>query len=178
MQIETERLILRNYKKTDINDYWEYVQMPNVGPRCGWEPHKSIEQAKERLDLEITKSLQFAIVLKSENKVIGSIELMEPDKNTKGNGKCKEIGCLLSEHYWGKGITTEAGKEVVKFLFNEVGYNRIQARFMPVNIGSGKVMEKLGMKYEGTQRDMAKDNKGNFCDIAVYSILKREFKGE
>lgn len=81
--IETERLILRNYRLDDLEDYWEYVQMPNVGPRCGWPTYTDKEKAKERLKFETTRPLQFAIELKDTHKVVGSIELMEPDENTR-----------------------------------------------------------------------------------------------
>ena len=55
IEIETERLILRNYRIEDFEDYWEYVQMPNVGPRCGWPAYTDKEKAKERLKIESTK---------------------------------------------------------------------------------------------------------------------------
>jgi len=66
MILETERLILRNFIESDLEDYWEYVQMENVGPRAGWKAYTDKEKAKERLLIESTKSNQFAIVLKSE----------------------------------------------------------------------------------------------------------------
>lgn len=45
-EIETERLILRNYRLDDLEDYWEYMQMPNVGPRCGWSAYTDKENSR------------------------------------------------------------------------------------------------------------------------------------
>jgi len=129
MVIETNRLILRNYRIDDLEDYYEYVSQKNVGPRCGWPPYTDINKAKERLEIEIPKPLQFAIVLKSNNKVIGSIELMEPDENTKDKNSSKEIGCLLNENYWSGGLMTEAIKVVVKYGMENLNLDEIVAGY-------------------------------------------------
>ena len=57
--IETERLILRNYKETDIEDYWEFVSMDSVGPMAGWPKYIDKNKAIERLKLEITKPKRY-----------------------------------------------------------------------------------------------------------------------
>ena len=118
MRIETERLILRNYTEADIQDYWEYVSQPNVGPRCGWQPYTDMKKAVDRLRYETRKPFQFAIELKDSHKVVGSIEL---DKTKRCTEETKEIGCLLSENFWGKGIMTEAMKAVIKYGFDYMG---------------------------------------------------------
>ncbi len=148
--LETERLILRNYKESDLDDYFEYVSMEKVGPMCGWPPYNDKEKAFERLKLEITKKYQFAIVLKENNKVIGSLELMDvKEERYKGvsiEDSAKEIGFLLSEHYWGQGIMTEALKAVMRFAFLELNVPVIYISHVRANIGSGKVQEKCGFE--------------------------------
>ena len=103
MQLETERLILRNYLMSDLEDYWEYLKMDSVGPRAGWPAYTDKEKARERLLYETTNKNQFALVLKSENKVIGSVELMDCTEGRYSNLEieegAKEIGCILSEKY-------------------------------------------------------------------------------
>lgn len=65
------------------------------------------------------------------------------------------------------------------FCHYDVGYNRIQAEHVLANTASGKVMQKCNMKFEGIIRDGNRLNTGNLCDVALYSILKKEFvKGE
>lgn len=175
--IETERLILRNYRIEDLEDYWEYVQMPNVGPRCGWSAYTDKEKAKERLKIESTKPLQYAIELKDTHKVVGSIELMEPDENTKTSGITKEIGCLLHEGYWGKGIMTEAMKAIVKYGMDELNLDEIVAGYYEPNIASGKIQLKAGLKPYKRVEDMIvwyETNKP--CAGIVCKITKQEYK--
>ena len=148
--IETQRLLLRNYTKDDFQDYWEYVSQPNVGPRCGWPPYTDKNEAIKRLELESGKPLQFAIVYKAENKVVGSIEIMEI-KSSDGFDldTTKEIGMLLNEDYWGKGIMTEAMKAIVKYCFDELNQQTVIAGYYEPNTGSGKVQQKCGFKEYG-----------------------------
>ena len=84
MKLETKRLLLRNYKDTDLEDYWEFVSQANVGPRCGWGVYTDKQKAAERLKYEISKPLQFAIVLKEKNKVFDTF-LVSMNKNILDN---------------------------------------------------------------------------------------------
>lgn len=129
--LEKERLILRNYKETDFDDYWEFASQSNVGPMAGWMPYTDKNKARERLELEISKPYQFAIVLKEENRV------------------SREIGYILSEYYWGKGYATEALKEIMRYSFNELNVPSIFICHAKANIGSGKVQDKCGFKVIG-----------------------------
>ena len=149
--IETERLILRNYLESDIDDYFEYVSNPNIGPRAGgWKPYETKEAALERLRHEITKPYQFAIVLKEENKVIGSVELMDVKVERYGidevDNTKKEIGYLLSESYWGRGIMPEAVKGVMEYAFMTLKVEEILISHAKANVQSGRVQDKLGFK--------------------------------
>lgn len=85
-----------------------------------------------------------------------------------------EIGYCISSNYWNKGITTEALKAIINYLFKEVGFNRIVAMHDPDNPASGKVMIKSNMKYEGTSRD-AGIRGDKFYDLAQYAILKKDW---
>ena len=151
--LETDRLILRNYKETDFDDYWEFASQPNVGPMAGWPPHTDKNNTRERLELEISKPNQFAIVVKDENKVIGSIEIMDcKTERYIGNEfepGCKEIGMVLSEYYWNKGYATEALNEIMRYSFNELNIPSIFICHAKANIGSGKVQDKCGFKVIG-----------------------------
>ena len=177
MVIETNRLILRNYRIDDLEDYYEYVSQKNVGPRCGWPPYTDINKAKERLEIEIPKPLQFAIVLKSNNKVIGSIELMEPDENTKDKNSSKEIGCLLNENYWSGGLMTEAIKVIVKYGMENLNLNEIVAGYFEPNIGSGKALSKSGLQpFKRIENYTKWYETGEDCDAIITKITKEEYK--
>lgn len=173
MEIKTQRLILRNYRMADIEDYWDYVQMKNVGPRCGWEPYTDKQKAIERLLLETKKPLQFAIVEAKENKVVGSVELMTRDGMAED---IKEIGCLLSEKYWNKGIMTEAMQAIIKFGFEYLGLKEIYAGYFAPNTASGKVQQKAGMQMCEVKKDFRNWYETNTpCDLIMNKITKQMY---
>lgn len=88
--------------------------------------------------------------------------------------KKQKIGYALSSEYWNQGYATESTKEVIRFSFIEIGINRIEARCNYDNVGSYRVLEKLGMSCEGILRRQLKI-KGNFIDQRIYAVLKRDF---
>ena len=174
--IETQRLILRNYTMEDLADYWEYVSSPNVGPRCGWQPHTSIQQSRERLEYEIKRPLQFAIQLKESGKVIGSIEIMNPDKNTETDGFTKELGAILHEGYWNGGIMTETIFAIIKYCMEYLHTDNVVAGFFEPNIGSGKMQQKAGMEIVGRVKDYTTwYETGNPCDLILTKITKESY---
>lgn len=176
-KLETERLILRRFEITDADDMFEnYASSDNVTKYMTWETHKDIDATKEYLQ-SLTKSysdskvFDWAIELKSENKVIGSIGAKKPDENLSKI----EIGYCIGEKWWNHGIVTEALKEIIRFLFEEVDVNRIEAYHDIRNPASGRVMQKCGMKFEGVLRQ-AYLFKNGVADVYVYSILKSDIK--
>ena len=84
-----------------------------------------------------------------------------------------EIGYCIGRKWWKQGITSEALERVMRFLFDEVGVNRVEARHDVNNPNSGKVMQKCGMTLEGIHRQADMNNQG-LCDEACYAILKNE----
>ena len=87
--------------------------------------------------------------------------------------KMAEIGYWIGKPYWSQGYCTEAAREVVRYGFEVLNLNRIQARHMTKNPASGRVMEKVGMKYEGRLRQSLL-RWDQFEDVAIYSILRDE----
>src|SRR5690554_3558265 len=107
--LRTDRLIIRRWKENDSKDLYEYAKSELVGPNAGWPPHKDEEESKEIIKMFIRNMDSYAIVLKSENKVIGGIGLHDrkPDDSL-AELRQKEIGYVLNPKYWGKGIVPEA----------------------------------------------------------------------
>lgn len=181
MRIETKRLMLRNYKETDIDDYFEYVSQPDVGPRCGWQPYTSKDEAMKRLLLEASKPYQFAIVLKESNKVIGSVEIM----NLKDNSKypfldsiegVKEIGCLINQDYWNNGYMTEALEVIIATCFEVLDYKALVASYFEPNGGSGRVQEKCGFKTMGKLKDYITWYLTNEpCDLVINLLTQKDY---
>ncbi|MBU5484991.1 GNAT family N-acetyltransferase [Clostridium sp. MSJ-11] len=175
--LETERLILRPFRKEDARDaYDNWTSDSDVTKYLTWTIHEDIEVTKKVLEIWIDEYIAYenynwGIELKERGSIIGSICLMNIN-NYKEN--C-EIGYCISKDYWNRGITTEAFSRVIKFAFEEVGFERITGRHHINNLASGKVMEKCGLKYEGTLRKITKNNTGLLVDCKYYSILKEEF---
>lgn len=172
--LETERLILRKLRLEDAKDLFEYASDKEVTKYVTWEPHKSIEDSVNLIKFtheryEKREGIIWGIVCKENKKVIGTCDISPVTKHFRA-----EIAYALSRDYWGKGIMTEAVKEAIKFGFEKMNLNRIQAMCIPENIGSYRVMEKVGMKYEGLIREYMYI-KGKFQDLKLYSILRREY---
>lgn len=112
----------------------------------------------------------FAFAVTVDNKVIGSIGVFR-----QGNihRQTAELGYYIAEEYWGKGIMTEAVKQVCKYVFDKSDIIRIYAEPFAYNAASCRVLEKAGFQYEGTLRDNAVKN-GKVIDMKMYSLLKSE----
>lgn len=148
--IETERLLLRAFKETDLSDFYEYAKVDGVGEMAGWPHHKNIEESKKILDRFIKNDIVFAIVYKENNKVIGSLGVEEcglVDKLTEFDGLLgRELGYVLSKNYWGNGIMPEAVKGVIDYLFNDLNLDYITIGHFSRNNQSRRVIEKCGFK--------------------------------
>lgn len=174
--LESERLILRRCKVTDTKDmYNNWANSDKVTKFLTWPTHESIEITKSIIDLWISKyreleTYQWCIEWKKNQQVIGSISVVHMDENIDEF----EIGYCIGESYWNMGITTEAFREVIKFLFEVVQCNRITAKHDVNNPNSGKVMKKAGLEYEGTMKAAGKNIMG-ICDLVVYGITKEMY---
>lgn len=174
--INTERLILRRFEIDDANNMFNnWGSDEEVIKFLSWDKHEDVNFTKYLLNLWIDeysdeKNYHWAIELKETKEVIGDIKVFKLKDKT---ASC-EIGYCLSRKFWNKGITSEAMKSVIGYMFEEIGLNRIVAMHNPKNIASGKVMIKNNMTYEGTLRQAGK--LGNeFYDLKIYSILKSEY---
>ena len=177
-KLETERLILRRVRLEDAEAaYKNWCTSDKVSKYVLWEKHKNIEETKALYDIwvkdyENLDIYRWIVELKSTHEVIGTIDV--PSKRYL-RFDVAEIGYCYSEAYWNKGYGTEALKAVIKFLFEEVGFEVIFAQHSTLNPGSGRVMQKSGMKYEGLLRSRIVDKDGIRNDIASYSITKEEY---
>ena len=112
----------------------------------------------------------FAFAITVNGKIIGSIGAFR-----QGNihRQTAELGYYIAEEYWGKGIMTEAVKQLCDYVFSNTDIIRIYAEPFAYNIGSCRVLEKAGFQYEGTLRSNALKN-GNVFDMKMYSKLKTD----
>lgn len=173
-ELESERLILRSWTLEDLDDFYEYAKNDNVGPNAGWKPHESKEESEKILKSFIKNNEVWAIEYKENKKVIGSIGLHKDEMRM--GIKAKMLGYVLSKDYWGKGLMTEAAKEVIKYGFEEEELDLISVRHFRFNDRSKRVIEKCGFKYEGTLRKGRKLFNDEVVDLVLYSMLKEEYR--
>lgn len=176
--IETDRLILRRFTLEDAEDmYYNWANDDLVTEHLSWPTHKNVEVTKQVLKSWVESynredTYSWAITLKEKNMVIGSIGVVEIEES---HENCT-IGYCIGRAFWGKGITTESFKGIIGILFDEVGFERIQAYHHADNPASGKVMKKSGLKYEGRLRHYRLNTKGDFVDCDFYGILRDDRK--
>ena len=148
--IETQRLILRPFKQSDLDDFYEYASVDGVGEMAGWKHHESKDESQSILDLFINEDKTFAIVLKENNKVIGSLGVeeygMEEALSEFYEYQGREIGYVLSKDYWGKGLMPEAVKAAIDYLFNVQKLDFLTCGYYEFNSQSKKVQEKCCFK--------------------------------
>jgi ribosomal-protein-alanine N-acetyltransferase len=174
-RLETERLVLRKLKPQDENDIFEYASDDEVTRFLTWPSHKSVENSRSFISFtlgryEKDEAGEWGIVLKETGKLIGSIGVVSCDMNNRR----AEIGYVLSRNYWGRGIMPEAVSRVVKFAFEEMKLNRIECCHFLLNEKSGRVMQKVGMSFEGVAREKI-FAKNRYWDVKQYAILRSDW---
>lgn len=173
--LETSRLVLRRFTLEDAQAMYDnWASDPEVTRYLTWPAHGSVDVSKMVLadwvrDYEKDDNYQWAIELKELGQPIGSISVVSHNDKA----QLAHIGYCIGRSWWRQGIMTEALQAVMDFLFEEVGVNRIESRHDPRNPGSGRVMDKCGMQYEGLLRQSDWNNQG-ICDAVWYGLLRSE----
>lgn len=175
-QIETKRLILRPFILEDVPSvFYNWASDPETTKYMSWPTHRTLEdsEAYVRYTMEANRNgdaCEWAITIKASGEVIGSLGASLKNEHT----GVVNSGYIISKKYWRQGYTSEAYGAAIDFLFRENQVNRIEAYHDPNNPGSGAVMRKCGLTYEGTLRKSDMNNTG-ICDAAWYGILKEEY---
>ena len=176
--LETLRLTLRPFKVEDADAMFRnWANDDEVTKYLTWPTHTSVEVSRYVLNDWVPRYVEndyyhWAIVPRELGEPVGSMAVVHKDDKA----EMAHIGYGIGKKWWNRGITSEALAAVIRYLFTEVGYNRIESRHDPRNPNSGRVMQKCGMKYEAIHREADWNNQG-ICDLAMYAILKREYAG-
>lgn len=172
VNLETERFILRKFRMSDARDiYSNWLSDKDSARYNAWKVHSSIEVTKEYLSEWIDSYnrddyFHWAIEDKNTEEVIGSITV----SNVKKRKRYCEVGYSIAKKMWNQGIATEVLIRILKFLTEEVGFERVGALHDVRNQASGKVMKKAGMKFVKNTRQIFL-NSSNFimkCSIYEY----------
>ncbi|MBR1759031.1 MAG: GNAT family N-acetyltransferase [Lachnospiraceae bacterium] len=170
--LHTKRLTLRPFRQSDLDDLYEYASVDGVGQMAGWKPHESREEPQQILNMFIDEKKTFA--LEYQGKVIGSlgIECYREDHFPEMKEKrAREIGYAISKDYWGRGLTPEAVREVIRYLFEEMHLDVIFCGHFVWNTQSKRVQEKCG--FTPYARDQFTTRMGTTEEEAV-NLLTRE----
>jgi ribosomal-protein-alanine N-acetyltransferase len=174
--LETNRLVLRPIELRDAEAIFSYAKNPNVCKYTLWETHQSIQDSlnyiKDYIFDYYSKGVPepFGIALKEEpEKIIGTAGCFWVSKQS----KAMELAYAIAEEYWGKGLVAEASQEVMDFCFKEFNLKRIQCRCKTGNKASARVMEKVGMSFEGTLRS-AIYHREKYWDMHYYAKVLNE----
>ena len=171
-----QNISLRELTEMDWKDIHKYASQPVVCQYQPWGPNTkedSIDFVKQALsDARQFPRERFVFVINLQGTVVGAAEVNIRDLiDRKG-----EIGYVVNPFYWGRGYATEAATLLLQFGFEKLGLHRIYATCDPRNIGSIKVLEKIGMTREGTIRDDFLMGSG-WRDSHFYGILEHEWNG-
>ena len=148
-RIETPRLILRPWQDSDLEDFYTYASVEGVGEMAGWAHHQSMEESRKILDLFMEGKHTFALELRENGHVIGSLGLEERDENLDlpKTLKGREIGYVLRKEYWGRGLMPEAVQAVIDHCFRELRLDYLTCGHFVHNSQSARVIEKCGFHY-------------------------------
>ena len=174
--LTTDRLTLRPWRESDLNDFYEYASVDGVGQMAGWNPHRCIEESRTILSHFIEG--KHVLALEHCGKVIGSLGIEKyseenyPELDTLQG---REIGYVLSKDYWGQGLMPEAVRAVIDWLFEEEKLDFIIVGHFERNARSRRVIEKCGFKYiKTTKFETRYDTVENSMEYILYHLSRRE----
>lgn len=173
--LDTERLRLRPFTFDDEAAVFALVSDPEVARFVRFEAHRTPAETRAFLELVLEcygrgDPFAWAIVLREDERLIGSCGFV----SQAGERRSAEIGYWLGKPYWGKGYAVEAARALVRFGFEQMNLERVEAKCFVENRAGQRVIEKLGMKFEGTDR--SEMIKGQYPELRMYGVARAEWK--
>lgn len=178
-ELRTQRLLLRPFRPGDLEAVFAYASDPEVARYTIFDYHRSLDDTRRFLDPVLEHQARgnglplWGVCENGRDHVIGSIgfTVMAP-MHARG-----EIGYALARPYWGRGYMTEAVQAVIRFGFDRMHLNRVEATCDANHAASARVMEKAGMRFEGVLRQYIV-LKGTSRDARIYAIVRSDWAGE
>ena len=172
----TERLSLRAMHPIDATDMFDYASRPEVTKYLLWSEHEDIHFTRDYLTYVSRRYsrgdfFDWSIIDRESQRMIGTCGFTKID----ASNNSAEIGYVLNPDFHRRGLGSEAVKRILKFGFEELSLNRIEARFMQGNEASLALMRSVGMTFEGYMRDLI-FVKGSYRTVGVSSILRSEYE--
>lgn len=179
--LESPRLVLRNFRDSDLDTFITYRNMPEVAIYQGWKLPYTREEAlalfeniKNKETVEQGEWIQLAIELKNISKLIGDVGMFV----FRHDRRQARIGFTIAPAHWRKGFATEATTRLLEYLFDERDFHRVSADCDALNTGSWKLLEKVGFRREAHHISSYPMGKNRWNDEYVYAILASEWQGK
>jgi len=158
--LDTDRLIIRPWRISDLDDFYRYAKVDGVGEMAGWTHHRDIAETRMILNKFIDEKKVFALELKENSRVIGSLGVETNENVPLGDefsDLCgRQIGYVLCKDFWGQGLMPEAVKRVIDYLFESAGCDFLTCRHFEDNNQSRRVIEKCGFEYYSSESTLTK----------------------
>jgi RimJ/RimL family protein N-acetyltransferase len=178
LPVRTDRLILRRFMQSDIDDIIEFTADPSVSRETTSIQREDRSRVAEYVEtqnglslFEAGKCVDLAVELRETGKVIGLLSFV-------GNGERQgEIGWGFGIDHRGRGLATEAARRLMSFAFGDCGYHRVFAGTVYTNTRSWKLMERLGMRKEAhfVKAHVPAEPGGEWVDTVRYATLAEEW---
>ncbi|WP_438434766.1 GNAT family N-acetyltransferase [Gorillibacterium sp. sgz500922] len=175
MELETERLVLREYASNDYKAVHRYTSDAETTKHMLWGPNTEADtraflaSAAETAGADPRTGFELAVIRREDGRLAGGVCLYR-------DGFRGELGYCFAPEHRNAGYATEASRELMRFAFEELGLHRLYATCRPENAASARVLEKLGLQREGHLREH-RFAKGRYHDSLLYSMLDREWSG-
>lgn len=175
-ELHTSRLRLRKLTMEDVKPYYERIgSCPDVTRYMLFSPHRDISESVDSIEKALRryregKCYRFGIALRDTDELIGVIEPLRFEEE----GSSCSFAYMLGKDFWGKGYGTEALAAVLDFLFGKMDMERVEADHMAENPGSGAVMRKVGMVFQGVEEDKYEKD-GVLHNAVCYAITKEQW---
>lgn len=175
MILETERLLLTEYQLDNLNDFYKLKSCNEVWNYSTFIPLREKDRAKQILvdlinDGNNGKYVFMALYKKDTNEFIGEAGIIGYNRHA---NRC-EVGYNLLPQYWNQGYATEIIKGLLKYVFEHLKFERIEALVLQINKASCKVLEKNGFLLEGVLRNFNRYEKG-YRNVCYYGIISSDF---
>ena len=166
--LETERLILRDWRESDLHDMYAFLSKPTVTIPDGSSPCKTWGECKRVLDYLIEKKQNYAIEWKENGKVIGNVSL---NRDVKGNECVRNLGFCLAEEYWNRGIMTEALAKVIPYAKEVTG---VLSATQNQNSKSAHLLKKFGFKQVDVIKNVKRKIDSEYHDEPYYILILKD----
>lgn len=153
--LQTKRVYMREWLDSDAEQVYELAKDPDIGYRCGFPAHTSVENSLDVIRNVLRQPECYAIVEKGTDRLIGSIQLIlgKASRISAADDEC-ELGFWIGRPFWGQGLLPEAATELIRHGFEELNMKKIWCAYYVGNEQSKRAQEKLGFIYQRTEYDV------------------------